>query len=116
MKYDYQQIASMFDQRMMIYQEDDHVYLLSSGVSPDENLLFQEQESRLILWNNEVTSIPYRRLYACMRQVFHTSLVFPYVDTREEADALIELGACPIEFEDGLSDESYCRTFGTFLL
>lgn len=79
------------------------------------SMLFQEKEDCVVLWADDLIYEDKGKVYLEICKEFKTTIVFPFVESKEEMNLLLEIGAVKIEFEDEDADD-YCKEFGSFAL
>lgn len=114
-KVNYEKISIEIDPKLLIYREDDYVYLLYPNPPENSNILFQETERALIVWSNEYKAKPMFEVFSIIAANVDVDIIFPFVETEEEYRAVIALGATPTEFEAECC-EAICQDFGSFIL
>lgn len=112
--YNYDKIKDLINPEIMIYEEDDHVYFLTDGVG-NGSMLFQEKEDCVVLWSDDLHYTNKGEVYLKIREEFKTTIIFPFVESIEEMNLLLEIGAKKIDFEDEEADD-YCKEYGSFAL
>lgn len=112
---DYKKIAIEIDPELLIHREDDFVYLLYPNPPKNSNILFQETEQALIVWSNEYKTKSMLEVLSIIAMHVDVDIIFPFLETEEEHQAVIALGAVPIKFEAECC-EDLCRDFGSFIL
>jgi len=111
---DYDRIASKIDPRLLIYREDDYIYLLYPNPPENGNILFQETENALIVWSNEYKAKSMLEVLSIITANADINVIFPFIESEEEYQAVIALGSVQIEF-DAECCENLCRDYGSFL-
>lgn len=112
---DYEKIVIEIDPELSVYREDDYVYLLYPNSPKNGNILFQETEQAFIVWSNEYKTKSMLEVLSIIVKHVDADIIFPFLETEEEYQAVIALGAVPTEFETE-DCEDLCRDFGSFIL
>lgn len=90
---DFEKIATLIDHDLIVYQDEDFVYLLCTEPFRNGNIVFQLTEKLLILWSNDYKSKSSKEVFEIVLRNVTTDVLFPQVETAEERIALNELGA-----------------------
>ncbi|MDD3383987.1 MAG: hypothetical protein PHX46_04175 [Bacilli bacterium] len=120
MKYNYNEIIDKINSNMIIYEEDDFIYFMEPNLN-DGSLVFQEKEHCLIMWSDEIKGLSFYSLYKLFLDEYKVSLIFPYVETKEEVDDIKKLGGVLFDFASAFPEEEeicydYSREFGSFII
>ena len=111
----YRKLANEIDSELILYREDDYVYLLYPNPPKNGNILIQELDSAIVIWSNDYKSKSVDEVFNILHKIIPMDLIFPYIETEEEFLSLNKLGAIPIIFELENCEE-YSKKYGTFLL
>ena len=112
---DYEKIVREIDSDLMIYRDDDFVSLLYPYPPKNSNIVFQELENALVVWSNGYLTKSMYEVFSIILRNVDVDIIFPFVESEEEYQAVIAVGAEPTEF-DAECCEDLCRDYGSFLL
>lgn len=114
-KVNYEKIAKLIDEKLEVYRNDDFVYLVYPNPPVNGNIQFQEIDNALIVWSNDYKDKTIYEVYKIIVDNTNTNIIFPFVETREEFEAVSRLNTEKFEFcADGCED--YSKEYGSFML
>ena len=120
MNIDYQELINRIDKQMSYYREEDYVYLLHSDSPNYGNILFQEKcdENIFVVWCNEYKGKPMIEVFRIIKDIVHFDLLFPYIESQEEYDAITTLGGETIDFKDDDAENAagVSKEFGSLII
>ena len=114
-KINYEKIAKLIDEKLEVYRDGDFVYLLYPNPPENGNIQFQEISDALIVWSNDYKDKTIYEVYKIIVANTNTNIIFPFVETREEFEAVLKLNTVKFDFQaDGCED--YSKEYGSFIL
>lgn len=101
-------------------QDEDFFYFTEENLK-DGSLVLQTSNLGIIIWSNEIASITYEGLYLSIHNLYKKALIFPFIETKEERDAIVKIGGTEFDFIKAFPEEEtlcadYSREFGSFIL
>lgn len=114
MKNDYSELIKFIGE-YNIYEEEDHIYFLPTTPICNANMLIQEKDDYIVIWDNEISTVNHLALYKKMNNTLSTHIVFPYVDSEILLHILNELQAEKFNFHDE-QEKDYNNNFGSYIL
>ena len=115
MKYQFEALKNYIDPAMMLYEEEGGgIYFLNTDIEKG-SMLFEERQDFVVLWCDKLKDIPRETVYKDMPSILKTTIIFPFIESAEERDLLLSIGAEKIDFRDRFQ-EDYCQEFGSFAL
>lgn len=112
---DYEKIAKLIDEKLEVYREDDFVYLLYPYPPENGNIQFQEIPNGLIVWSDDYKEKSIYEVYRIIVNNTDDNIIFPFVETNEEYEAVLKLNAKKIDFQTEGCEE-YCQEYGSFMV
>lgn len=110
----YEKIAKLIDEKLEVYRDGEFVYLVYSNPPVNGNIQFQETDTALIVWSNDYKEKTIYEVYKIIIDNTSINIIFPFVETKEEYEAVLKLNTKKIDFQaDGCED--YSKEYGSFM-
>ncbi|MCL2177208.1 MAG: hypothetical protein FWB72_04615 [Firmicutes bacterium] len=122
MKHNYKEIIKQLKKGYDVWQEnegDSFVYFMSDNIN-DGQLLLEERDEGIIIWNNDIKHKSFFEMYDLLLGNIKQDFYFPCVETKEEVGAILSLGGVEIDIEKELVGielaNDYSREYGSFVV
>lgn len=111
----YEIIAKEIDPNLIVYREGNFVYLLYPDSAKNGNILFEETNDDLIVWSDEYKEKTVDEVFFIINKIVDTDIIFPFLESKEEYNAVLALGGERIEFEIENKDD-FCQKYGSYAI
>ena len=107
--------------KSFVSSQDDNFFYFTEENLKDGTLVLQYTELGIIIWSNEIKALSYEELYSKMHSLYKKDLIIPFIETKEERDAVVKIGGIEFDFLEAFPEEKelcvdYSREFGSFIV
>lgn len=97
------------------YQDNPFINFFADDNKKYQSINVEERDDLLILWFNSFNIVSYDYLYGILIKIIPFFILFPYIESKEELDAVIRLGVIKVDFHE---DEQHYQNniYGSYII